>query len=151
MNKQNNSKPILKWAFLALLVFDLIGLALTGVAMFPTIQNLASNGTLLLIVGGVMCAVVLAVLLFEIFAKVFLIRSVSPQASRRMGRGGCVALAVLLLVFNFGAAVISLLATGGEGATLVNQARLYWQMVISVVEMITAVFYLCAAKKIFAE
>ena len=56
--------------------------------------------------------------------------------------------AKLLLLFNFGAVIINVLATGGEGATLMNQANLYLQVLASAAEMITVIFYLRTVKKI---
>ena len=58
------------------------------------------------------------------------------------------AAAKLLLVFNFGAVLVNVLSMGGEGATLLNQLRVYLSILVSAVEVIVVLFYLGAVKKI---
>lgn len=88
------------------------------------------------------------VTLFEIPAKVFLIRSITPACSCTPDRNGYAAMAKLLVVFNVGAVIVDLLSASGEGATLINQARLYLHILASAVEVIAAIFYLRTRKKI---
>ena len=133
-----------KKIFSVLLALDLIGLILACINMLPTFKTMAEYGQIMMVVLIVMTAVMAVVLLLEILAKVLIIRSTSP------GRKGCITAAKLLIVFNLCAAVLGLLSAGGEGATLLNQANLYLRLLASVVEMITALFYLRAAKKLCA-
>ena len=95
-----------------------------------------------------MFAALAAIQLFEILAKVFLIKSTSPSFSWTSGRKGYIAAARLLLLFNFGAVIINLLSSGGEGATIINQANLYLRVLASVAEIIAVFFYLRKVKKL---
>ena len=148
MSKQKNDKmSILKKVFFVLLVLDAISLILAVVGMIPTFRTLAGYGAIMLIVGCVMIAMTVAVKVVEILAKAFLIRSTSPAFSHPSGYSGCKVWAVLLLVFNAVSIIISMLSTGGEGATMVNQGRLCLQMLASAAEIITVAFYLHAIKK----
>ena len=97
---------------------------------------------------SVIASVIVAVLLFEILAKFFLIRSTSLTFSWSSGRKGYVTAAKLLLLFNIGAVLFGLLAVGGEGATLINQGRAYLQILASVAEIIAAFCYLRTVKSI---
>lgn len=142
---------IIKKVFFILLVLDIKEIISVGIALFPTFKTLAGYGQLMLGVAIVIAAVTAAVLLFEIFAKIFLIRSTSPTFSWSDGRKGCVASAKLLWLFNLGAAIIGVLSIGGEGATLVNQVNLYIQVLASVAEMIAISFYLRTAKRLFMD
>jgi hypothetical protein len=55
------------------------------------------------------------------------------------------------LLVNLGAVLFNLLSAGGEGATLLNQMRLYLQVLASVAEIITVFCYLRTVKRIFAS
>lgn len=139
---------VLKKAFIILLVLDVIGLITAVIAMLPTIGQMAGYGQPMM---GVMCAVtaaMVAILLFEILAKFFLIKSTSPAFSWTSGKKGYLAAARLLLLFNFGAVIINLLAAGGVGATLINQANLYLRVLASAAEIIAVFFYLRKVKKL---
>ena len=131
-----------------LLVLDIIGLISVVIALLPTFRQLAGYGQPMMGVISVMIAVVVAIQLFEILTKFFLIKSTSPTFSWAAGRSGCIAVATLLLVFNFGAVIVNLLSAGGEGATLINQANLYLRMLASAAEIIIVFLYLRKAKKI---
>ena len=97
---------------------------------------------------AVIVAVMAAIWLFEILAKIFLIRSTSPAFSRKTGRKGYITAAKLLALFNLGAVILNVLSAGGEGATLINQAYLYLCVLAAGAEMIAAVFYLRTVKKL---
>ena len=140
-----------KKVFFVLLVLDLIEMVLSGIALFPTFRTLAGYGQPMLTVSIVMIALMAAVLLFEIFAKMFLIRSASPAFFRSTGRKGCTVTAKFLWLFNLGAAIVCALSFGGEGATLLNQTNLYLRMVSSVAEVVVVVCYLRTVKKLFKE
>ena len=149
MSKQANDKmAILKKVFWVLLVLDALSLILAVIELIPTFQRLAGYGAIMFVVAGVMMTMTLAVMLFEIVAKIFLIRSTSPAFSWSTGRKGYTTAAKLLLAVNLITAIISVLSLGGEGATLVNQARMYLQILVAVAEMITVIFYLRAVKNI---
>ena len=136
MSKQKNDKmSILKKVFLVLLVLDAISLIFAVIELIPTFQMLAGSGTIMFVVTGVMMTITLGVMLFEIVAKLFLLRSTSAKFSWTSGRKGYTAAAKLLLVFNLLTAIISLLSLGGEGATIINQGRMYLQILASVVEV----------------
>ena len=152
MSKQaGNKMHIFKKIFWALMATDMIGLVLVIVALFPIFQRLSGYGSLMLGVAIVLLVMAVAVLLFEILAKLFLVRSTSPAFSWAGGRKGYTAVAKLLLVFNAVAVLVGLLSAGGEGATLLNQARIYLQILFSVVEIVTAFCYLRTVRKIVAE
>ena len=53
----------------------------------------------------------------------------------------------LLVLFNVGAVIINLLAAGGEGATLLNQANLYLTVLASAAEVVAVSAYLRTVKK----
>ena len=149
MQQVSNKMHIFKVVFLVLLVLDFVELILVGIALYPTFKKLAGYGTLMLCVAGVIVAVIVAVLLFEILAKIFLLRSTSPTFSWLSGRKGYATAAKLLLVVNLGAVLFNLLAIGGEGATLINQLRLYLHILASAAEIIAAFCYLRTVKKLF--
>lgn len=138
----------LKKVFLILLIFDLIELIQAGVNMLPSFMELEEYGQMVMIVSIVITALIAVILLFEIFAKLYLMRSTSQTFSWESGRKGYVAAAKLLLVFNLGAVLINVLSMGGEGATLLNQLRVYLSILVSAVEVIVVFFYLGAVKKI---
>ena len=140
-----------KKVFFVLLVLDLIEMVLSGIALFPTFQTLAGYGQPMLTVSIVMIALMAAVLLFEIFAKMFLIRSASPAFFRSTGRKGCTVAAKFLWLFNLGAAIVCALSFGGEGATLINQGNLCVRLLASVAEMIAVSFYLRTIKALFKD
>ena len=150
MSKQKNDKmAILKKVFLVLLVLDAISLILAVIELIPTFQTLAGYGAIMFVVAGVMMTMTLGVLLFEIVAKLFLIRSTSPAFSWSTGRKGYTAAAKILLVVSILTAIVNVLSLGGEGATLINQLRLYLQILVSIAEMIAAFCYLRTVKKLF--
>ena len=152
MNKQfNNKMQILKKVFLVLLILDVVGLVLAAIALLPTFQTLAGYGQFMLIIFGVIVAVIAAVMVFEILAKLFLLRSTSPAFSWSSGRKGYATVARLLVIFNLCAVIFNLLSTGGEGATLLNQGRLYLQALSSLVEVMAAFFYLRTVKKLLVH
>ena len=149
MSKQKSDKmSILKKVLLVLLVLDAISLILAVIELIPTFQTLAGYGAIMFVVAGVMMTMTLGVLLFEIVAKLFLIRSTSPAFSWSAGRKGYTAAAKILLVVNILTAIVNVLSLGGEGATLLSQARTYLQILTAVVEVITVIFYLRAVKNI---
>ena len=141
----------LKKVFVVLLVLDVMELLSTGVALYPTFGELAGAGQFMLVVMSVMAAVIVAVSLFEILAKLFLLRSTSPTFSWASGRKGYLTAAKLLVFFNLCAVIFNMLAVGGEGATLINQARIYLQILASAVEMIAAFSYLRIVKRLVLE
>ena len=147
-NQVSNRMYIFKKIFFILLVLDFAELILVGIALYPTFKQLAGYGQLMLGVASVIAAVIVAVLLFEILAKIFLLRSTLPTFSWSSGRKGYATAAKLLLLFNLGAVLFNLLSAGGEGATLINQGRLYLQILASVAEVIAAFCYLGAIKRI---
>ena len=138
----------LKKVFLILLIFDLIELIQAGVNMLPSFMELEEYGQMVMIVSIVITALIAVILLFEIFAKLHLMRSTSQTFSWESKRKGYMAAAKLLLVFNFGAVLVNVLSMGGEGATLLNQLRVYLSILVSAVEVIVVFFYLGAVKKI---
>lgn len=137
-----------KKVFLILLIFDLIELIQAGVNMLPSFMELEEYGQMVMIVSIVITALIAVILLFEIFAKLYLMGSTSQTFSWESKRKGYVAAAKLLLVFNLGAVLINVLSMGGEGATLLNQLRVYLSILVSAVEVIAVVFYLGTVKKI---
>ena len=150
MSKQINDKMhILKKVFFILLILDFIELISVSIALFPNFKQSAGYGQIMMIVMGVITSVMVASLVFEILAKIFLIRSTSPTFSWSSGRKGYVTAAKFLLLFNFGSVILSVLSIGGEGATLINQGRVYLQILTSVAEMIAVFFYLRTVKKFF--
>ena len=147
-NQVSNRMHILKKIFFILIVLDFAELILAGIALCSTFKQLAGYGQLMLRVASVIVAVIVAVLLFEILAKIFLLRSTSSTFSWSSGRKGYATAAKLLLLFNLGAVLFNLLSAGGEGATLINQLRLYLQILASAAEMIAAFCYLRTVKKL---
>lgn len=91
-------------------------------------------------------AVIAAITLFEILAKVFLARSTSPAFSWASGHKGYITAAKLLLMFNTISIIFNLLPAGGEGATLMNQGRVYIHVLASLGEIIVVLFYLRTVK-----
>ena len=152
MRKQIGDKMYrLKKVFVVLLVLDVMELLSTGVALYPTFGELAGAGQFMLVVMSVMAAVIVSVSLFEILAKLFLLRSTSPTFSWASGRKGYLTAAKLLVFFNLCAVIFNMLAVGGEGAPLMNQARIYLQILASAVEMIDAFSYLRIVKRLVLE
>ena len=137
-----------KKIFLILLIFDLLELIQAVVNMLPSFRELAEYGQMVMIVSFVITGLVVVILLFEIFAKLYLMRSTSQTFSWESKRKGYVAAAKLLLVFNLGAVLVNVLSMGGEGATLLNQLRVYLSILVSAVEVIVVLFYLGVVKKI---
>ena len=137
-----------KKVFLILLIFDLIELIQAGVNILPSFRELEEYGQMVMIVSFVITGLVAVILLFEIFAKLHLMRSTSQTFSWESKRKGYMAVAKLLLVFNLGAVLVNVLSMGGEGSTLLNQLRVYLSILVSAVEVIAVVFYLGTVKKI---
>lgn len=152
MNKQNNDKiRVFKPVFGVLLILDLVGLIFTCIFTASTFKTMKEYGQIMLIVTSVFVLVMAAVSVFKILTKIFFIRSASPAFSWPCGCKKYIAAARLLWVFNLFAIFFSVLAIGGEGATLLNQAYLYLRMAMSLAEMIAAIFYLRTVKKVFAD
>ena len=148
MNEQiNNKMHLLKKAFIVLLAFDFIGLVLTSAALFPTFKQLSGYGTLMLVIASIIVAVIVVIMLFEILAKFFLIRSTSSTFDWSSGRKGYLTVAKLLFLFNLLTIIVNVLSIGGEGATLFNQGRLYLEILLSIIEAIVAFLYLRTVKK----
>ena len=137
-----------KKVFLILLIFDLIELIQAGVNMLPSFMELEEYGQMVMIVSIVITGLVAVILLFEIFAKLYLMRSTSQTFSWESGRKGYVAAAKLLLVFNLGAVLVNVLSMGGEGATLLNQMNLYLHVIADIVETIAIILYLRKVKRL---
>ena len=149
MSKQvSNKMHILNKVFFILLVLDCVGLIGLVISLYSTFKIVAGYGQMMLGVVGAITAVIAVVQVFEIVAKIFLIRSISPTFSWPSGRKGYTAAAKLLILFNLAAVLINLLSAGGEGATLLNQGRLYLQVLASIAEIIAAFLYLGAIKRI---
>ena len=149
MSKQINDKmSVFKKAFFILLILDVIGSILADIALLPTFMHRAEFGQPMMSIMSAMFAVLAAIQLFEILAKFFLIKSTSPSFSWTSGRKGYIVAARLLLLFNSGAVIINLLSSGGEGATIINQANLYLRVLASVAEIIAVFFYLRKVKKL---
>ena len=137
-----------KKVFLILLIFDLIELIQSGVNMLPSFMELEEYGQMVMIVSIVITALIAVILLFEIFAKLYLMRSTSQTFSWESGRKGYVAAAKLLLVFNLGVVLVNVLSMGGEGATLLNQMNLYLHVIADIVETIAIILYLRKVKRL---
>lgn len=137
-----------KKVFLILLIFDLIELIQAGVNMLPSFMELEEYGQMVMIVSIVITGLVAVILLFEIFTKLYLMRSTSQTFSWESGRKGYVAAAKLLLVFNLGAVLVNVLSMGGEGATLLNQMNLYLHVIADIVETIAIILYLRKVKRL---
>ena len=137
-----------KKVFLILLIFDLIELIQSGVNMLPSFMELEEYGQMVMIVSIVITGLVAVILLFEIFAKLYLMRSTSQTFSWESKRKGYVAVAKLLLVFNLGAVLVNVLSMGGEGATLLNQMNLYLHVIADIVETIAIILYLRKVKRL---
>ena len=137
-----------KKVFLILLIFDLIELIQAGVNMLPSFMELEEYGQMVMIVSIVITGLIAVILLFEIFAKLYLMRSTSQTFSWESGRKGYVAAAKLLLVFNLGAVLVNVLSMGGEGATLLNQMNLYLHVIADIVETIAIILYLRKVKRL---
>ena len=152
MNKQiETGMSVIKKAFSILLILEFIGLILSGTALFPTFKTLAEYGQLMMGVFIAIVAVAVAVILFEILAKIFLIRSTSPAFSWSTGRKGYITAAKLLFLFNLAAVIIGVLSMGGEGATVISQVNSYIRLLAAVVEMIVVFCYLRMVKKLSAD
>ena len=137
-----------KKVFLILLIFDLIELIQAGVNMLPSFMELEEYGQMVMIVSIVITGLVAVILLFEIFAKLYLMRSTSQTFSWESKRKGYMAAAKLLLVFNLGAVLVNVLSMGGEGATLLNQMNLYLHVIADIVETIAIILYLRKVKRL---
>ena len=147
-NVADRKMNILKKVFIILLILDIVALLLSGIALLPTFSMMVEYGIIMVIVMSTLTAIMSAVLIFEIIAKIFIIRSASPAFSWERRPKGYTAFAKLLLVFNILAIIIGLLSAGGEGATVINQTNTYLRILASLAEIVAAVFYLRAVKKI---
>ena len=146
-NKIDGKMSVFKKVFLVLVALDVIGSVLAGISLLPTFGKLAEYGKVMAGVIVVMVAAVAAIQLFEILAKVSLIKSASAAFSWTSGRKRCVSAARFLVLFNLAAIIVNMLSAGGEGATLMNQANLYLRILASAAEVIAALIYLRAVKK----
>ena len=152
MEREKRRMQLFRKAFFVLLLMDSIELILTGIAMLGTYELVSGYGQMVFIVASVIGAVIVVVTLFEILAKVFLARSASPAFSWSSGHKGYTAAAKLLLIFNMISIIFNLLSAGGEGATLMNQGRLYIHVLASLSEIIIVFFYLRTVKTLrFAQ
>ncbi len=148
MNKQINDKmPFFKKVFGVLAVLDAIALISAVINLLPTFPQKAEFGQPMAGIFGVMFAGMVAIKLFEILGKVFLMKSTSPAFSWESGKKRCMTAMKLLVLFNVGAVIINLLAAGGEGATLLNQANLYLTVLASAAEVVAVSAYLRTVKK----
>jgi hypothetical protein len=148
MNKQINDKmPFFKKVFGVLAVLDAIALISAVINLLPTFPQKAEFGQLMAGIFGVMFAGMVAIKLFEILAKVFLMKSTSSDFFWESGKKRCMTVMKLLVLFNVGAVIINLLAAGGEGATLLNQANLYLTVLASAAEVVAVSAYLRTVKK----
>ena len=145
----NNKMRVLKTVFIVLLILDIIALIFSAIALLPTFGMLAGYGEIMLIVTVIMMAIALAVPIFEIIAKAFIIRSASPKFSWSSHRKGYTVIAALLFAFNLCAVISGILSAGGEGATLLNQSNIYLRILVSVAEMVAAISYMRTIKKLF--
>ena len=149
MSKQINDKmSFFKKVFFVLAVLDMSALITAVINVLPTFRQMSEFGQPMAGIFCVMTAGVMAIQLFEILAKVFLMKSTSPEFSWASGQKCCVTTVKLLVLFNVGALIINLLAAGGEGATLLNQANLYLSVLASVAEVIAVSTYLRTVKKL---
>ena len=148
MSKQSNDHmTVLKKAFLILLVLDIIGSIRAVIALLPTFRQMSEFGQPMMGIFSAMTAVMVAIQLYEILAKFFLMKRISPASSRTAGRKDYITAAKFLFLFNFGALIINLLSAGGAGATPINQGILYLQVLASAAEIIAVFFYLRIVKK----
>ena len=102
-NQISDKMRVLKNVFFILLIWDFIGLVQAVIALIPTFKQLAGYGQIMLVVASVMVALAVAVLLFELLAKIFLVRSTAPEFSWPSGHKGYTTAAKFLLLFNLGA------------------------------------------------
>ncbi|MEF2836573.1 MAG: hypothetical protein U0N82_02470 [Oscillospiraceae bacterium] len=148
MSKQINDKmSFFKKVFCVLAVLDVIALISAAINVLPTFQQKAEFGQPMAGIFSVMFAGMVAIKLFEVLAKIFLMKSTSSDFSWESGEKRCMTAMKLLVLFNVGAVIINLLAAGGEGATLLNQANLYLTVLASAAEVIAVSAYLRTVKK----
>ena len=152
MNEQINKKMhTLKNVFITLLVLDCLGLVWGCINLFPLITLLPEYGKAVLIVTGVIFAIMVVITVFEILAKVFLIRSTAPTFDWSSGRKGYMLAAKFVLLFSILSIIVARLSLGGEGATLFNQGRMYLDILLSIVEACAVLLYLRTAKMLVAK
>jgi hypothetical protein len=148
MSKQIHDKmSLFKKVFCVLAVLDVITLISAVINLLPTFPQMAEFGQPMAGIFVAMFAGMVAVKLFEILAKAFLMKSTSSEFSWASGKKRCMTAMKLLVLFNVGAVIINLLAAGGEGATLLNQANLYLTVLASAAEVVAVSAYLCTVKK----
>lgn len=149
MSKSINDKmTAFRKMFLILLVLNIIRLIRAAIVLLLDFKEMAEYGQPIMSLFCVLIAIMTAIQLFQILAKVLLIKSTSPTFSWASGRKGYIVAAILLLLFNFGGLIINLLSTGGVGATLFNQLILCLWVLVSAVEIITVFTYLRMVKKL---
>lgn len=148
MEKETKRLLFLKKAFFVFVAIDLVSLFLFGAALSGLFKTVSEYGQFMVAVASAIVIITLAVLLFEIAAKLYLIRSTATVYKKQSIRKGHIAAARLLLVFNLLTAVFCLLSTGGEGANLLNQLRLYFQILSSAAEAAAAILYLYTARAV---
>lgn len=147
MSKQIHDKlSFFKKVFCVLAVLDVIGLISAVINLLPTFPQMAEYGQPMAGIFSVMFAGMVAIKLFEILAKGFLMKSTSPDFSWESGKKRCMTAMKLLVLFNVGAVIINLLAAGGEGATALNQANVYLTVLASAAEVIAVSVYLHTVK-----
>lgn len=134
--KSNNKMRVLKGFIIALLVLDVIAFVLACVNLIPSFGLFADYGEIMLVVASIITFLILAVILFEVVAKIFILRKNSS------------ALAVFLIIFNAISAIFGFLSLGGVGATVLNQSRIWIEIFASVAEVVVAAIYLGAVKKL---
>ena len=148
MSKQINDKlSFFKKVFMVLAVLDAIALITAVINVLPTFRQMTEFGQPMAAIFGVMFAGMVVFKLFEILAKVFLMKSTSSDFSWESGKKRCITAMKLLVLVNVGAVIINLLAAGGEGATVLNQANLYLTVLASAAEVIAVSAYLRTVKK----
>lgn len=76
--KTSNKMRILKGFIIALLVLDVIAFVLACVNLIPSFRLFADYGEILLVVASIMSSLVLLVMLFEVVAKIFILRKNIP-------------------------------------------------------------------------
>ena len=148
MSKQIHDKlSFFKKVFCVLAVLDVIGLISAVINLLPTFPQMAEYGQPMAGIFSVMFAGMVAIKLFEILAKGFLMKSTSPDFFWESGKKRYMTAMKLLVLFNVGAVIINLLAAGGEGATALNQANVYLTVLASAAEVIAVSVYLHTVKK----
>lgn len=145
----HNKMHIFRKAFWVFMVLDIIELVSVGATLGSNFKMMAEYGALMFGVTSVITVGAMAVLLFQILAKRYLIRSTSAASVKSAEGKGCIIAVRLLILFNLAAAIIGVLALGGEGATVITEMRGYLQILASAAEVMVVFFYLRTVKKAF--